>query len=87
MSEIIRSRQPSVLYGLGRLLISFRTGSSHDIIHLKRIEAAMTMISEYIYKILVEDEGIFTVLNIDQIYSALINIANCLSKDPSAFTK
>lgn len=87
MSELIRSPAPSVFYGFGRLLSSFRVGSSHDIIHIKRIEAAMTMLSEYIYKILVDDEGLFTVLNIDQIYTALINITNCLSKDPSAFTK
>jgi hypothetical protein len=87
MSELIRSRESSVLYGFGRLLSSFRQGSARDIIHLKRIEGAMTMISEYVYKILLEDDGLFTVLNIDQIYTALINISNCLSKDQTAFTK
>ena len=84
---MIRNRGPSVFYGFGRVMNGFRVGSSHDIIYLKRIEAAMTMLSEYIYKVLVEDEGLFTVLNIDQIYTALINITNCLTKDPSAFTK
>ncbi len=47
----------------------------------------MTMISEFIYKVLLQDNGLYTVLNLDQIYSALINITNSLSKDPSAFTK
>jgi len=45
------------------------------------------MISEFIYKVLIQDNGLYTALNLDAIYSALINITNSLSKDPSAFTK
>jgi hypothetical protein len=45
------------------------------------------MLSEYVYKLLIEDDGLLTVLHIDQIYTVLINISNCLSKDQSAFTK
>ena len=75
------------MYGFGRMLNSFREGGGNDIVHLKKVEAGMTMISEYIYKVLIQDNGLYTVLNLDQIYSALINITNNLSKDPSAFTK
>lgn len=45
MSQLIRSKDRSLLYGFGKMLTSFRIGSSNDIIYLKKIEAAMTMIS------------------------------------------
>lgn len=75
------------MYGFSRMLNSFRAGGGNDIVYLKKIEAGMTMISEFIYKGLLQDNGLYTVLNLDQIYAALINITNNLSKDPSAFTK
>lgn len=75
------------MYGCGRMLSSFRQGGGNDIVYLKKIQAGMTMISEFIYKVLIQDNGLYTALNLDAIYSALINITNSLSKDPSAFTK
>lgn len=87
MSEVVRSRGNNVLFYLNRLLAGFKEGAGQDIVQLKRIEGAMTVLAEYIYKSLLSDSGLFTVLHIDQIYSALINISNSLSKDQSAFTK
>lgn len=87
MSEVLRNGDKLPMYGFSRMLNSFKEGSGKDIVHLKKIEAGMTMVSEFIYKVLLQDNGLYTVLNLDQIYSALINITNSLSKDPSAFTK
>lgn len=54
--------------------------------NLKRNEAAISIITEYIYKALLEDEGINTLLYIDQIHTSLIKFVSFLNEDPTIFS-
>jgi hypothetical protein len=54
--------------------------------HLQRNEATISIIAEYIYKALLDDEGTQTFAYIDQIYSSLIKFVALLNEDPSLFS-
>ena len=45
MSEVLRNGDKLPMYGFGRMLNSFKEGGEKDIVHLKKIEAGMTMVS------------------------------------------
>lgn len=47
-------------------------------LNLRRNEAALVMLMDYLYKVLLEDEGMTTVLYLDQIFSALLPISKAL---------
>lgn len=54
--------------------------------HLQRHEASISIIADYIYKALLDDEGINTFIYIEQIYASLLKFIGLLSEDPSIFS-
>ena len=69
MSELIIDDKP-IFMGINRLVSVLKSPD------LKRNEAVQMMLYEYIYKTMVEDDGLLTLLHIDQISAALLGASN-----------
>lgn len=83
MSELIFEREKPILSGFGRIVNAFR---ADGLMHLQRNEAAISIIAEYVYKALLDDEGINTFIYIEQIHGSLIKFIGLLNEDPSLFS-
>jgi|JI6StandDraft_1071083.scaffolds.fasta_scaffold09415_11 hypothetical protein len=71
LSELLLCDKVTTI-GLNRVVEALKT------LNLRRNEACLVLLMDYLYKVLLEDEGMTTVLYLDQIFSALLPISKAL---------
>jgi hypothetical protein len=83
MSELLFEKERPILGGFTRIVNAFK---AEGLMQLQRKEAAISIIAEYIYKALLEDEGVNTFIYIEHIHASLIKFIGLLNEDPSLFS-
>ena len=78
ISCLLSLNDGSISLGLNNLIDALKID---HLLTLKKQEAAISMICEYIYKIFLEDEGLNTVYYMDQLHSSLLKISTWLKED------
>jgi hypothetical protein len=71
MSELLLADYTTTV-GLNRMVEALKTLS------LRKNEAVVIMLEDYIYKVLLEDDGMATMLYLDQIFNSIMPISRSL---------
>ena len=78
MSQLLKLNDGTIAIGFNNFIDALKIDS---LLMLKKQEAAIGIICEYVYKIFLEDDGINTVLYMDQIHSSLLKLSTYLRED------
>ena len=75
MSALIENNKNGIAIGLGDFIDAIRVDT---LLSLKKQEAVIAIICEYIHEVLVEDEGFNLIFYLDQIHNSMLKIINWL---------
>lgn len=78
MSTLIEKNEKGVPIGLSNFIDALKLES---LLSLKKHEAAIAIICEYIHEVLLEDEGTNLMLHMDQIHASMVKISGWLKED------
>lgn len=78
VSALIENNKNGVSIGLNSFIDAIRVDT---LLGLKKQEAVIAIICEYIHEVFIEDEGMNLIFYLDQIHNSMLKIINWLKED------